>query len=94
MNEQQEQDVAELNRHAEYYTSHHPNSDVGILLRRFLTHVKELEQKRDAALKLAQSWLEALYFLPPDSAGKPYIGTAYRKCARELRSIFAPKGGK
>ena len=56
--------------------------------------LNRLVEQRDAALKLAQSWLEALYFLPPDSAGKPYIGTAYRKCARELRAIFAPKEGK
>src|SRR5574337_1277710 len=35
----------------------------------------ELCHQHDAALKLAQSWLEALYFLPPDSTGKPYLST-------------------
>ena len=65
-----------------------------VLLRKYHELCNESSRQRDAALKLAQSWLEALYFLPPDSAGKPYIGTAYRKCARELRAIFAPKEGK
>ena len=56
--------------------------------------IKELEQQRDAALKLAQFWLEALYFLPFDSDASLYLGAAYRMCAKQLRAIFATKEGK
>ena len=59
--------------------------EVAVEIRRVLDRVKELEQQRDAALKLADKW----------EADERYSSVlprhALSDCARELRAIFAQK---
>ena len=67
-----------------------------------LNHVKELEQQRDAALKLADKWEQYaenfreqskdwLASLPKNVDPPSYI---HDECAADLRAIFATKEGK